>query len=156
MLGSNGWLSVCLGLWNLSCALLQSVWDITWMSGQAHALGQVDGCTWTSDSHAPGQVPSQTDHLVKCHSRFEGPDRFKTRSKAVKISKVYQISIWPSGIWRHSAKWYPRLVMKCYTGRRHKYLHQTASHSNFIRHLGVICGVFEQERLDIILATLYS
>ena len=36
---------------------LLTVWDITWMSGQAHALGQVDGSTWTSDSHAPGQVP---------------------------------------------------------------------------------------------------
>ena len=46
---------------------LISVWDITWMGGQVHALGQVDGCTWTSDSHAPGQVPSPNDHLVKCH-----------------------------------------------------------------------------------------
>ncbi len=69
------------------------------MSGQVHALGQVDGSTWTSDSHAPCQVPSPTDHLVKCHSGIEGPGR----SKAVKINKVYQISIFSE---RHLAKWH--------------------------------------------------
>ncbi len=37
-----------------------TVWDITWMSGQVHALGQVDGSTWTSGCHAPGQVPPPT------------------------------------------------------------------------------------------------
>ena len=40
---------------------------------------------------------------------------FKTWSNAVKTSKMCQISIfldgtWPSGTWRHSAKWYPGLI----------------------------------------------
>ncbi len=41
-------------------SLTLPVWHITWMSGYVHALGQVDGYTWTSDCHAPGQVPSPT------------------------------------------------------------------------------------------------
>ncbi len=66
---------------------LISVWDITWISGQVHALGQVDGSTWTSDCCAPGQVPPPNDHLIK----------------AVKISKVYQIYIFSE---RHLPKWH--------------------------------------------------
>ncbi len=49
------------------------------------ALSQVDPCTWTSDWQSPSQVPSSTDHLVKCHP-----------------SKVYQISDFHE---RHLAKW---------------------------------------------------
>ncbi len=41
----------------------QPVWDIIWMSGPALALGQVDGCTWTSDSHAP--LYTDHNHLGK-------------------------------------------------------------------------------------------
>ena len=52
------------------------VWDITWMSGQVHALGQVDGSNWASDWCAPGQVAPPTDHLIKCHPRFGAPASF--------------------------------------------------------------------------------
>ena len=51
------------------------------------ALSQVDGCTWTSDCPAPGQVPSPTVHLIKCHP----------------ISKVCQFSIFSE---RHLRKWH--------------------------------------------------
>ncbi len=54
------------------------------MSGQCHALGQVDGSTWTSDSYAPGQVPSPTDHLVKCYF----PERHLAKWHLVALSQV--------------------------------------------------------------------
>ncbi len=55
------------------------------------ALSQVDPCTWTSDWQSPGQVPSSTDHLVKCHPRFW----CLRLSKKMKIKIVVQCSYEP-------------------------------------------------------------
>ena len=60
-----------------------------------HALSQVDSCTWTSDCQAPGQVPSPTDHLVKCQSRFGiVPNSWFLWTA---LGRVLLSGTWPSG-----------------------------------------------------------
>ncbi len=85
-----------------------TVWDITWISGQVHALGRVDGSTWTSDCCAPGQVPPPTDHLIKCHWRPTLRLLVTQIGPCVCLSE--RSDNLPHGTWRHSAKWYPRLL----------------------------------------------
>ena len=41
------------------------------------ALSRVDACTWISDCQAPGQVPSPTNHLIKCHPQLGGDSVLK-------------------------------------------------------------------------------
>ena len=66
------------------------------------ALSQVYACTWPSDCQVPWQVPSSLDQVPSKMWR-SWQISLKTRSKAVKISKVYQISIFSE---RHLHKWH--------------------------------------------------
>ena len=58
-----------------------------------HALSQLDGCNWTSDCQAPGQVPSPTDHLVKCHLKFG--DNFRQ----LELANCAKFLIFVNGTW---------------------------------------------------------
>ncbi len=81
----------------ISCFLSHS-----YSPGPVRALSRVDGCTWTSNCQAPGQVPSSTDHLVKCYLKFGDPDRFPLICANFLI---FVNGTWPSAIEWHLAKW---------------------------------------------------
>ena len=67
--------------WVISLGCYLDEWPV-------HALSQADGCIWTCDCLAPGQVPSPTDHLVKCH--------FRTNLRQLELAKDLEPFLWQS------------------------------------------------------------
>ena len=97
------------------CAWI-SVRDVTWISGQSHALGQVDACIWTSDQisdfHEQHFPKCHTSSLSKVISLTGYPRPLNLRlykhailalRQAVTRTEVYQISILSE--W-HLHKWH--------------------------------------------------